>query len=219
MERLFLYITGSVILLAFTIGCTHSSSQRSNREDLWGKTVVGAGLADADTLIANGDYALALQRNEETAARYPEILADQILFQKGLIHAHPRNPEQNFPKAIAAFREIKETFPDSRWVLAADALAMALEGIVKKDQSFSALKKDLQKREKTIGQLNTQASVRLALTKQLNNQVLQLESQVADLESQVADLESQVADLESQLEKLKKVDLGIEEKKRTSTER
>jgi peptidoglycan hydrolase CwlO-like protein len=212
MERLFLYITGSMILLAFTMGCLHSSSQQRKREDLWGKTVVSAGLADADTLIANGDYALALQRNEETAARYPEILADQILYQKGLIHAHPRNPEPNFPKAIEAFRELKETFPDSGWVLAADAWMMTLEGIVKKDQSLSALKKDLQKREKTIGQLNTQASARLALTKQLNNRVLQLESQVADLERQVADLESQ-------LEKLKKVDLGIEEKKRTSTER
>lgn len=211
MERLFLYITGSMILLAFTSGCIHPSSQKRKQEDLRRKTVVTAGLADADALIANGDYALALQKNEETSARYPELLADQLLYQRGLIHANPRNPEQNFPNAIEAFRMLRENFPTSKWALEAEAWMMTLEGIVLKDQALNAIKKDLQKRKKTIVRLNTQASDRQALTKQLNNRVLELEGQVADLENQIADLESR-------LEKLKNVDLGIEEKKRISTE-
>jgi hypothetical protein len=204
MERFFLYITGSIILLAFTAGCVNFSGQKLKRENLQGKAAVAAGLADADTAITNGDYPLALQKNWDISARYPGILEDQTLYQRGRIHSHPRNPEQNFPEAIESFRELREKFPASRWVFEAEAWEMTLEGIVKKDQELSVLKKNLQKREKTIGQLNAQASARLVLTKQLHNQ-LQL-------------LERQVSDLESQLENLKKVDLGIEEKKRSSTE-
>jgi outer membrane protein assembly factor BamD (BamD/ComL family) len=204
MEHLFLYVTGSMIMLVFMMGCAYSSSQNQKREALWGKAAVTAGLANADTAIANGDYPLALQENEEITEQYPGILEDQILYQRGRIHAHPQNPEQNFQKAIDTFRELTEKFPSSKSVIESEAWMITLKGILQKDQALSALKKDLQKREKAIAQLNKQISGHQALIRQLNNQRLQLENQVSDLETQ--------------LEKLKKVDLGIEEKKRTGTE-
>lgn len=204
MERLFLYVTGSLILLTVAMGCLYSPGQKLRREELAGKTGAAAGLASADTAITQGDFPLALQKNEETLARYPGILEDQMLYQKGLIHAHPRNPEQNLLKAMDAFRELKEKFPAGRWGIEAEAWMITLENIQQKDQTLSALKQDLQKRKKTIAQLTTQTGGRQALIKQLNTQITQLENQVSDLESQI--------------EKLKKVDLGIEEKKRTREE-
>jgi TolA-binding protein len=199
------------------IGCAHFPNNKLKREDLSGMTAVRERLAAANTAIANGDYPLALQKNEETTALYPGILGDQVLYQRGLIHVHPRNPEQNFTKAIDTFRELKEKFPGSDIGPEAEAWILTLENILQKEEALGTLKKDLGKREKTIARLNTQTGPRQALIKQLNNQVSQLENQVSQLENQVLQLESQVLLLESQLEKLKKVDLGIEEKKRTGT--
>jgi hypothetical protein len=204
MERLFLYIASGMILLAFTMGCASFSSQKPKRQDFQGTAAVAAELAGADTAIANGDFPLALQKNMDISAQYPDVLADQILFQRGRIHSHPRNPEQNLPTAIEVFRELTEKYPTSRWGGEAEAWISTIEGIILKDQALIVLKKDLRKREKTIAQLTTQATGRQALIKQLNSQLLQLESQVSELEGQI--------------EKLKKVDLGIEEKKRTRTE-
>jgi DNA repair exonuclease SbcCD ATPase subunit len=217
MERLFLYVTLGMILLTCTTGCVYSPNHRLKREDP-GLTAAREGLADADTAIAHGDFPLALKKNEETLTHYPGILEDQALYQRGLIHAHPRNPEQNFTAAIDIFWELKEKFPGGRLEIEAEAWMITLENIHQKDQALSALRKDIQKREKTIAQLNTKTGTRQGMIKQLNNQIPQLESQISQLENQVLQLESQISQLESQLEKLKKVDLGIEEKKRTGIE-
>lgn len=204
MERLFLYLTGSMILLAVAMGCLYSPGQKVKREDLSGKTMAAKGFASAEAAISRGDFPLALQKNEETSARYPGILEDQMLYQRGLLHAHPRNPEQNFLRAMDIFRELKEKFPAGGLATEAEAWVITLENILQKDQALSAFKKDLQKQKKTISQLTTQTGGRQTQIKQLNTRILQLENQVLDLESL--------------LEKLKKVDLGIEEKKRTSAE-
>lgn len=193
-----------MMLLVYTIGCAYSPSKIQKPEDM-DLTVAREELAAANTAIANGDYPLALQKNEEISAQYPGILEDQVLYQRGLIHAHPRNPEQNYIKAIDDFRELKEKFPGGDLGLEADAWILTLETILEKEEVLGVLKTDLQKREKTIARLNTQTGPRQALIKRLNNQILQLENQVLFLDGQ--------------LEKLKKVDLGIEEKKRTGAER
>jgi hypothetical protein len=186
------------------MGCAFFQNKRPIREDPPDLIITREALASANRAIANGEYSLALHINEETSARYPEILGDQVLYQRGLIHAHPRNPEQNLTKAIETFRELKEKYSGSNLNIEAEAWILTIETILQKENALAALKKNLQKREKTIARLNSETGPRLALIKQLNNQVLQLEDQVLLLESQ--------------LEKLKKVDLGTEEKKRTGSE-
>ncbi|MFH0724906.1 MAG: hypothetical protein V2B19_00880 [Pseudomonadota bacterium] len=204
MVRFFLYLAGGMILMTCLLGCAYFPNKKLITAEPPDLIMAREEVAAANMAIANGDFPLALRKNEEISARSPGILGDQVLYQRGLIHAHPRNPEQNVAKAIEAYRELKEKFPGSNLELETEAWILTLETISQKEEALRSLKKDLQKREKTIARLNTQTGPRRALIKQLNNQVSQLENQVLLLESQ--------------LEMLKKVDLGIEEKKRTGTE-
>ncbi|NIT72251.1 tetratricopeptide repeat protein, partial [candidate division KSB1 bacterium] len=45
--------------------------------------------------------------------QFPERLADQALFQIGMVYAHPNNPDQDIHKALQFFQDIIDRYPES----------------------------------------------------------------------------------------------------------
>ena len=136
-------------------------------------------LRQARQLFASGNYRSALEINRNVLARFPLQLADQALFQIGLIYAHPHNPDRDYQKSYESFQSIVGRYP------------------------ASPLRQDAEMWMAVVGQLNVQ-----------EKQVQELKLNREPLEKKVDAQKQKINQLQDQLERLKRVDIKIEEKKR-----
>jgi tetratricopeptide (TPR) repeat protein len=71
-------------------------------------------LAQAQKLLAQGDYEAALEENQKVlslAANGPP--GGEALFNIGLIYAHPGNPKRDYAKSISFFKRLIKEYPQS----------------------------------------------------------------------------------------------------------
>ena len=54
---------------------------------------------EANALLSQGSYSAALDRYARIAEEHP-VTRDRVLFEMGVIHAHPRNEEKDYQKAL-----------------------------------------------------------------------------------------------------------------------
>ncbi|MCP5003816.1 MAG: hypothetical protein GY941_07675 [Planctomycetes bacterium] len=145
-------------------------------------------LAKARVLMLNGYHSSSLKRNKEVLGLYPRTLGDQALFQMGLNYSHPGNPNRNYKKSKSCFQRILKEYPESDIRDRAGIWALFLRDVIEKNRKIN----------------------------NLQNQIVGLQYQLASLKDMSGDLRIQIGGLQNQIEKLKEVDLGIEEKKRES---
>ena len=102
-QQLLLFLTASIIWVMTTAGCLHWPLQPQGEKQL----------RAARQSFASGDYHKAHAINQRVLTRFPVRLADQALFQIGLVYAHPDNPDQDIQKAAESFRGIIDRYPSS----------------------------------------------------------------------------------------------------------
>ncbi len=161
-------------------------------------------LAKARALMFKGNYEASLKYNRNVLKQFPRILGDQALFQMGLNYAHPEKANPDYQKAIECFQRVIEDYPKSNIRDEAETWILFLQKTIENNKRFEGLqsqKEDLKdQKDDLTDQIEKQKKIDLQKTKE-NNKRLE-------------DLQSQKEDLKDQIEKLKKIDLGIEDKKR-----
>ena len=152
-QHLFLYPAGLITLALMVMGCLHWPQQRQGEQHL----------AAARQLLAIGDYRAALAENQKVLAQFPPNLADQALFQTGLIYIHPHNPDLSYRKSIESFQSLIDKYPASRlrpdaeiWVLMLGQLMAQEKQIQILKQRNAPLVKKVRKQHKKIKQLQDQ---------------------------------------------------------------
>lgn len=173
-QHLFLHIAGLLIGSLLVMGCLHWPPYPKAEQRL----------REARQLFASGSYTKALAINHGVMAQFPSQLADQSLFQIGLIYAHPDNPGRDYQKSLDSFQHIIDRYPQS------------------------PLRQDAEIWRVVIGQFITQ-----------ERQIQALKQRHGPLEKTVDRQKRKINQLQDQLEKLKRVDINIEEKKREAIPR
>jgi outer membrane protein assembly factor BamD (BamD/ComL family) len=68
---------------------------------------------DAGILVKENKFQEALSAyNKIVTETAPSALAADVLYEIGLIHAHPDNPKQDYAKAVQAFEKFMKGYPD-----------------------------------------------------------------------------------------------------------
>jgi tetratricopeptide (TPR) repeat protein len=168
-QQFLLFVTGTLIWTLTATGCLHGPPQPQGEKQL----------LEARKRFASGDYRNALEISQRTLAQDPASLADQSLFQIGMIYAHPDNPDRDIQKALQSFQGIIDRYP------------------------ASLLKPEAHLWLAVLGQLSAQ-----------EDQIRFLTQRNAPLEKALKMQKKKISRLEDQLEKLKRIDIHIEEKKR-----
>ena len=168
-QQLLLFVTGTVIWALTATGCLHWPPQPQGKKQL----------LEARKRFASGDYRNALEIYQRVLAQDPANLADQSLFQIGMIYAHPDNPDRDIQKALQSFQGIIDRYPASH--------------------------------------LQPEARLWRALLDQLRaqeDQIQYLTRRSVPLEKALKIQKRKIVQLQDQLEKLKRIDIHMEEKKR-----
>jgi hypothetical protein len=185
--------------LPFVIfGCLHFSKK------LQGRQLLEEGM---DQMVSR-NYQAAMAKNLTVLNKFPHSLADQALFQIGLIYAHPENPNQNYKKSLESFNKILHEFSESRLRHQAQLWVQFLRHVIDKERKIGILDNKNVSLRRTVEQQKVKIT---NLQKKIEtNKTVDL---IVALEKTVDEQKKEINQLLDQIEKLKRVDLGIEEKK------
>ena len=205
-QYVFLYSAGIVILLFGISGCLELEKRYQAKKSLGNllETRGERGLAIARLLMSKGFFEEALGKNREVLREYPESLGDRALLQIAVLYAHPSNPEADLQATADTLERLGKNYPESDLKIEAETWLLVLREMKALDESYNNKTSELKRK---IDLLEVQDNEKNAKLKDLNR-----EKQV--LQSRLNELTKEVNQLEALLDRLKNVDIGIEEKKR-----
>ncbi len=157
-------------------------------------------LEEADRQIAGRDFDAALRSNEDALEAAPDMFGDRALYQMALTYVHPDNPCPNYRESDRTLQKLMLDFPGSALKDDAKVWRHVLREIGRRDLEIAKRRQKIEKMNETVA----------GLKKALQNKDLEIVQQ----EDRIKELQTEINDLKIKIERLKEVDLGIEEKKR-----
>ena len=108
-------------------GCSHFNDGRQ----------VKTTFAEANDLFHQGSYAASLDKYSEITEKYP-AKADRALFEMGIIHAHPKNQQKDYQKALECFQKLIKDYPGSEYRQNSEMMIFNIRNVALKDTTIAA---------------------------------------------------------------------------------
>ena len=108
-------------------GCSHFNDGRQ----------VKTTFAEANDLFHQGSYTASLDKYSEIIEKYP-AKADRALFEMGIIHAHPKNPQKDYQKSLECFQKLIKDYPGSEYRQNSEMMIFNIRNVALKDTTIAA---------------------------------------------------------------------------------
>jgi hypothetical protein len=186
-------------LISFIIfGCLHFSKK------LQGQKLLEEGMAE----MSDRQYEASMAKSLTVLNNFPHSLTDQALFQMGLLYAHPENPNQDYQKSLGAFNNLLNDYSQSHLRHQAQLWVLIVEDAIDKKQKIGTLDKEKISLTRTVEQQRIEMAI--LQKKLITRENVDL---IDTLENTIVEQKQEITQLLEQIEKLKRVDLKIEEEK------
>jgi tetratricopeptide (TPR) repeat protein len=130
-------------------------------------------LAEANDLFIQGEYATSLDRYAQLLESHPDA-KDRILFEMGIIYAHPKNEQKDYPQAVASFQQLIREHPESDYRQDSEMMLFYLDNVVAKDGIIAA-------QQARIEALQKEVAARESDNKELSGRIKLLEQKYFNL--------------------------------------
>jgi len=108
-------------------GCSHFNDGRQ----------VKTTFAEANDLFHQGSYTASLGKYSEIIEKYP-AKADRALFEMGIVHAHPKNPQKDHQKSLECFQKLVKDYPGSEYRQNSEMMIFNIRNVALKDTTIAA---------------------------------------------------------------------------------
>ena len=116
-----------LMALMLLSGCSHFNDGRQLKTTF----------AEANELFHQGSYTASLDKYSEITEKYP-AKADRALFEMGFIHAHPKNPQKDYQKALECFQKLIKDYPGSEYRQNSEMMIFNIRNVALKDTTIAA---------------------------------------------------------------------------------
>ena len=134
---------------------------------------------EANDFFARGNYEASLCKYEQLLEEEPEN-ADRVLFEMGIIFAHPGNPSKSYEKALECFRKIISDHPDSEYRRDSQMMMLQIQNVIIKDN--------------LIAEQQSQIGSYCRGIKAREDEILALKKKIGNLEQKVFELRTEPVD-------------------------
>ncbi len=94
-------------------------------------------LEDAHDLFNKGSYTASLEKYERVLRENPAA-GDRILFEAGIVYAHPKNERKDYQKALECFQRIVKDYPSSEYRQNSETMMFTIRNSALKDKAIAA---------------------------------------------------------------------------------
>lgn len=88
---------------------------------------------EANDLFSRRDYQASLEKYQEIISQYP-VTGDRVLFEMGMIHAHPKNERKDYEKATQCFQRVIQNYPDSVYRKDSERMLFSINTVIARDE-------------------------------------------------------------------------------------
>ncbi len=134
---------------------------------------------EANDLFNQGDYEASLSKYEQIIKKHPKM-ADRVLFEMGIIYAHPRNEQKDYQKSLECFQKLVRDYPDSEYRRDSQMMIFQIHNVINKD--------------KIIATQQTQIETSRQEIKDKENEIIALQEKIETLEEKIFALRTEPAD-------------------------
>lgn len=118
---------------------------------------------EANALFGQGSYPAALERYARIAEEHP-LTRDRVLFEMGIIHAHPKNGQRDDQKALDSFQTLIKDYPESAYRQNSETMIFTITNGALKDRTIATLQSKI---EDVQAELKSRDTAILALQQQI----------------------------------------------------
>jgi tetratricopeptide (TPR) repeat protein len=136
---------------------------------------------EANDFFNQGKYEASLRKYKQIIEKHPAA-ADRVLFEMGIIYAHPRNEKKDYQKSLECFQKIVKDYPDSEYRRDSQMMIFQIHNVINKD--------------KIIATQQTQIETSWQGVKSREVEIITLQEKIETLEKQIETREEQVEMLE-----------------------
>jgi murein L,D-transpeptidase YafK len=98
---------------------------------------------EANQYFVQGNYEAALGRYRQVLEENPAI-ADRILFEMGIIYAHPGNARKDYRKSLESFEKIVNDYPQSEYRPGSQMMIFQIHNVINKDKIIAAQRRQME---------------------------------------------------------------------------
>jgi len=139
---------------------------------------------EANELFNQGKYEASLSKYKQIIEKHPAVV-DRVLFEMGIIYAHPRNEKKDYQKSLECFQKIVKEYPDSEYRRYSQMMIFQIHNVINKDRIIAAQQ--------------TQIETSRQAAKGKKNEIITLQEQIETLKEQIETREEQIETLEQKI--------------------
>jgi len=132
---------------------------------------------EANDFFNQGKYEASLSKYEQIIEKHPAV-ADRVLFEMGIIYAHPRNEQKDYQKSLECFQKLVRDYPDSEYRRDSQMMIFQIHNVILKD--------------KIIATQQTQIETSRQEVKSKENEIITLQEKIETLEEQIETHEQKI---------------------------
>ena len=132
---------------------------------------------EANDFYNQGEYEASLSKYEQIIEKNPSV-ADRVLFEMGVIYAHPRNKQKDYQKSLKCFQKIVRDYPDSEFRRDSQMMILQIHNVIIKN--------------KIIATQQTQIETSRREVKVKENEIITLQEMIETLEQKIETLEHKI---------------------------
>jgi len=159
-----LFFVCLIITPFFIYGCSGGHQARSLSKE-------------ANDFFNQGKYQASLSKYEQIIEKSPAV-ADRVLFEMGIIYAHPRNEQKDYQKSLNCFQKIVRDYPDSEFRQDSQMMILQIHNVIIKD--------------KIIATQQTQIETSRQAVKAKENEIITLQEKIETFEQKIETLEQKI---------------------------
>jgi len=91
---------------------------------------------EANNLFSQGDYQASLNKYEQIIEKYPTT-GDRVLFEMGIIYAHPKNAHKDYQKSLECFQKLIKDYPGSGYRQNSEMMIFYINNVAIKDKTIT----------------------------------------------------------------------------------
>jgi L,D-peptidoglycan transpeptidase YkuD (ErfK/YbiS/YcfS/YnhG family) len=133
----------------------------------------------ANDLFNQGKFEASLSKYRQIIEKFPAA-ADRVLFEMGIIYAHPRNEQKDYYLALQCFQKLVMDYPDSEYRRDSQMMIFQIHNVILKD--------------KIIAAQQTQIETSRQEVKSKENEIIALRDKIETLAQEIFSLPTKPAD-------------------------
>jgi len=106
-------------------------------------------LKEANDFFNQGSFKASLSKYEQIIEKYPTA-GDRVLFEMGIIHAHPKNEQKDYQKSLTCFQKLIKDYPESAYRQDSEVMISLINNGIIKDKRIITQQTQIETLEREV---------------------------------------------------------------------